>query len=516
VSWKIVSAARALLLFAGGNCDRSTADTQAFPVLARAVACSVQKHVTSSRRFLPYSSAAIDCTLTMSKPISFGFGKQKTSAPAKAISLPARKPAPVKPKAKFGHESDNEDEGEPQLESVTGFTSSGAILSQPVQEKEVFVIKNSGNGDWRTRGRGKNLLPAEVQAQQNGQAATVVEKSEVSKASGLQLAAPGEETTQTGQDTQPEIVATSEGTKQLSEDEQALRALLGTDGDKPTSSTVIAALSNAPLQYRDESEDFRSDVAARPEMSSLEEYAAMPVEEFGMAMLRGMGQKRRANGEVISFNKTEDNPKKVRKQEGFLGIGAKAVPGSGVELGAWGKADMRKNNRGEGFFTPLMRENKATGERITEEELQKRMKEQKGKKEEDDWRDRRDRNLDKSGRHRGGNEKPTGDRKAITNGEDVSPDRKTDSSRHSSSARDDRDYDRSRSRRDKDDRDYESSRSRKDRSRSRDRRHRDKNQYRNADERYDSGSARKSSHKDRDRDRDYERDRDRDRRHRDR
>ena len=116
----------------------------------------------------------------------------------------------------------------------------------------------------------------------------------------------------------------------------------------------------------------------------------MPVEEFGMAMLRGMGQKRRANGEMVDLNpKVEDNPRKQRKQEGFLGIGAKAAPGTnGVELGAWGKADMRKNNKGEGFFTPLMRENKATGERISEDEFQKKLKESKSAKDDEDWRQR--------------------------------------------------------------------------------------------------------------------------------
>lgn len=38
-----------------------------------------------------------------------------------------------------------------------------------------------------------------------------------------------------------------------------------------------------------EAEAFQKDVAALPETSTLEEYAAMPVEAFGEAMLRGMG-----------------------------------------------------------------------------------------------------------------------------------------------------------------------------------------------------------------------------------
>ena len=38
-----------------------------------------------------------------------------------------------------------------------------------------------------------------------------------------------------------------------------------------------------------ESEAFKKDVAGLPDTASLEEYAAMPVEIFGEAMLRGMG-----------------------------------------------------------------------------------------------------------------------------------------------------------------------------------------------------------------------------------
>ena len=73
---------------------------------------------------------------------------------------------------------------------------------------------------------------------------------------------------------------------------------------------------------------------------------------------------------------------------------------------------MRKNNKGEGFFTPLMRENKATGERITEEEFQDKLRQSKGYKSgksEADWRDRRDRNLERSGRDK---DKRNSDQKA--------------------------------------------------------------------------------------------------------
>lgn len=460
----------------------------------------------------------------MSKPISFGFGKRKPSAPLKGANIPSPKPTTSNgaSRAPLPHDSENEDEDEPRHESVTGFSSSGAILSQPIQESQELVIKNAGNGDWRRRGR-KNLLPAEVQAQQRGQDVVVVEKDEVSTASGLQFADKNtrlKELHQNGDSMVTEIEEHIEvPAKELTADEEALQALLDDGSGKSKSNAIISQQGNIQLSARDETQDFREDVASRPEPSTLEEYAAMPVEEFGMAMLRGMGQKRRANGEIIDLNAREDNPRKLRKQEGFLGIGAKAAPGTDVELGAWGKADMRKNNKGQGFFTPLMRENKTTGERISEEEFQKRIKESKGVKEEEDWRQRRDRNLENSGR----------DRK--TNGNDEYRDQMNSFSRSSTSKRDHGDREYSRSKRDKDDRDYDSSRSRRDEDRPKDRsrgdddgdydsRQRDKHRDRRRDEdRYDSSSSHRSHRdrdKDRDRDRERERERDSGRRHRDR
>lgn len=449
----------------------------------------------------------------MSKAISFGFGKPKPAPSLKGA--PPRPPPSKKYQTELlrANESDNEDEEAPQHESVTGFSSSGAILSKPVQEKEVKTIQNAGNGDWRTRGR-KNLLPAEVQAAQNGDV-VMIEKDEVSKESGLKYAEKkttdndAQETATTGDSSK----ATEEPAKELTEDEIAMAALLG---DKPKSNAVISVQVNARLTGQDETADFREDVASRPDSSTLEDYAVMPVEEFGMAMLRGMGQKRKAAGQTINLEgDKDDNPRKVRKQEGFLGIGAKAAPGADIELGAWGKADMRKNNKGQGFFTPLMRENKETGERITEEEFQRRIKESKSSKPEDDWRERRDRNLEKSGRDE--ESRRNGNQKYITEGDDH------DSSRASSSSRkhrDDRDDDKHRSRRQRDDRDYDSSRSRRDRSRSRDRRRRDDDEYdakhrdrhrdRDRDRyrddyRYDSSSSHKSRHRERDKDRDRDR-----------
>jgi len=451
----------------------------------------------------------------MSKPIAFNFGKVKIAPPstsaAPSISLPIKESITIgtsrlpKPRTVLHADAEDQDEEEPKHESVTGFSISGAVLAQPIEEKKELVIENSGNGDWRRRGKGKDLLPQEARAAKDGQNVVVVEKDVVSTASGLQFAA----TTEVVESSTLDIAPTTNGhteVKPKTADEEALAAILSDNPNAPKSTAIIESSTNRSLRPHNETDDFRSDVASRPEPSTLEEYAVMPVEEFGLAMLRGMGKKRRANGEVIDLTPASEKKEvKTRKQEGFLGIGAKAAPGmDGIELGAWGKADMRKNNRGQGFFTPLMVKDTKTGEVVTEEEMERRKKEAVS----GDWRERRDRNLEKHGRERNGDSHKSTMNKSSRRERD-------DDSGHESS----------RSRKEKDrDSDYDSSRSkrRRSRSRSKDRRHRAED-----DGKYESSSSRRHRDYDHDRDRDRngykdrhkdrERDYDRDeRRHKDR
>ncbi|RMZ77120.1 hypothetical protein DV737_g4569, partial [Chaetothyriales sp. CBS 132003] len=306
----------------------------------------------------------------MSKPFAFGIGKPKPKAagPAKFSLGPAAARHKRAGAAPTLDDSDVEDGGddEPRHESVTGFSADGAVLSKPALQRQERVSTASG------------LQFAVPQSKQDAAA----------NASGHIAAerdGPGEEDTAEQQDRPGKKDAAAQQDRPGKKDtveEAALAALLDDASGRPKSNAVIVQKANAALRPHDETADFRADVASRPDSSTLQDYAAMPVEEFGMAMLRGMGKKRRANGEP--------------------------APGSDVELGAWGKADMRKNDKGAGFFIPLMRVNEKTGERLTEEELQQRLKGEKltddgqqqqrlrdGKsgRGERDWRDGRDRKL---------------------------------------------------------------------------------------------------------------------------
>lgn len=486
----------------------------------------------------------------MSKPISFGFSNRPkpssnnnnprsnvNGAVSKPVGGPPSTRKPLTPFAQTSNradsDSEHDDDAPPKHEELAGFSASGGvILSQPKQEQKERVIENNGNGDWRKRGhragQGKNLLPAEVQAAQSGNGLVTQEKDEASQRYGLQYADKDETRTKVPAGMNGVEPSTAmdgkeqEKVAEMTDDDRALRALLDDQG--PTSTAMIDVRANDQWQQRSEADDFRADVSMRPDSSTLEEYASMPVEEFGMAMLRGMGKKRRANGEVIEFGGEKDKSnvqgKERKKQEGFLGIGAKPVKGmEGVELGAWGKSDMRKNAKGEGFFTPVMVEDKRTGERISEEEFERRKRGKNGinpkTNGEDDWRERRDKNLERNGRNRQDDLDGVEDissRKRSREERDYKDsrsgrDRHRDMQDDEHSSRSHRNHARSRSRdrrrhEDRDDRDDRDRRSDRDR-------HRDK--YKD-DDRYDSSSSRRSEprHRDRDHGRDRDRDRDRD------
>ncbi|KAK1923253.1 DExH-box splicing factor binding site-domain-containing protein [Papiliotrema laurentii] len=115
-------------------------------------------------------------------------------------------------------------------------------------------------------------------------------------------------------------VKTEPGVKEepLSLEEQALRAVLAgntpgeSEEDRKQRELVIGVHANT--YEMSEAEAYKRDVAALPEESTLDDYATVPVEAFGMAMARGMGWDPKS-----SENTTVHEPK-VRPQ--LLGLGA--------------------------------------------------------------------------------------------------------------------------------------------------------------------------------------------------
>lgn len=395
------------------------------------------------------------------------------------------------------------------------------------------MIKVESNNNWRDRGRrrrGKNLLPAEVQRQReaeagaggNGEGKVVVEREGPGVEFGLSYAKKGEEggegdVAMVDTEPQPE----PEVRKELTEDEIALQSLVrGANGEEGRRSDLVIGGSalDGDDDHQDEATSFREDVASRPDMASLDQYAAVPVEEFGAALLRGMGWKEGqpvGRGNYAAGGNANGAKARVpERRPGYLGIGAKDIGGkmgAEAEIGAWGKTAMRKSKRdggssGEGLYMPVMMKQKNTGELITEDEFKTLSK--SGQVMEEDWKERRDRNLEKNGR----------DRRRYYDDDDNDYDRnKRGSSRRDRSRSSDRKESDSRRRRDDsednsrgrggDDRYYRDREGYRDRDRDRDSDRKHKDSRRRRDD-YDSRAS-SSSHSSR-RDRGDRRDRDRD------
>lgn len=138
-----------------------------------------------------------------------------------------------------------------------------------------------------------------------------------------------------------------------------------------------------------------------PDMSTLEEYDAIPVESFGLAMLRGMGYEPPKEDRKLNV---EERP----RRPDFLGIGASVRPEdtkSAQEL-AVKKHQQRKKDRN---YVPLVKINKRTGQIVTEEEDNKQERPAASRQSEDKsiisrpsgFRQKRSRSrsLSQSGRH---------------------------------------------------------------------------------------------------------------------
>lgn len=306
-------------------------------------------------------------------------------------------------------DSDSDDEiinQEPQLVSSFDNSAGGAItINGGGKPKAPLVIQGQRNRDWREEARkkrGKNLLPAELQGIRSGQVPlekTVTEKQNALQEFGL-VSITTEAKDMDGDLVMPEAsiarnVSQVEAPLPKTGDEEALDALLG-QGLKASNLILPAMAANdeeAIMQNRrsgaNEDGSFRSDVASRPDSASLDEYAAVPIEEFGAALLRGMGWK---EGDAVGKRKHQKvKARVVERRPALLGIGAKEVAGGVEELGAWGKTTMKGKRKVEKSYTPVLLRNTRTGEILTEEELEAKQEAQK--REDIDWRERRDRNL---------------------------------------------------------------------------------------------------------------------------
>ncbi|KAK8180120.1 DExH-box splicing factor binding site-domain-containing protein [Phyllosticta capitalensis] len=309
-----------------------------------------------------------------------------SSAPAPAkfsLALGSKKaPAPANKKRPHSTLQDSDDEdAAPQAQTVSHFdvAAGGAIDSAKKETSNgPLVISSQPNRDWRAesqRKRQKSALPNRQNAHANAAADDFEEEKPVY---GLNIvnkeasSTPTEEQNGAATTPAPEGEAgaaagdsTSEPAKPKTDDQLAIEALTG---DKPKSELVLPAVET-------EEQAFRRDYESAPDMASLNEYEAVPVEEFGAALLRGMGWK---EGEAIGRRKGQKavQPRILEKRPALLGIGAKADAAIGEEMGTWGKT-AKSRRKGPETYNPVVLRNAKTGEQLTEEELRKKMEDLK-------------------------------------------------------------------------------------------------------------------------------------------
>jgi G-patch domain len=419
-----------------------------------------------------------------------------TSSKPVSLSIGSRLPAGSSRKrlhSTLVGDSDSDDDKNAGPQLLSGFdrvTGKAITDSQRDEEKQPLVITQQKNQDWRTEAakkRGKNLLPAEEQVRRAGQGPQeeggadeeekpvygllVTKRPAADEANGNAVAARS-------------VAQPSSETKTKTADEEAMDALLG---NHTTSSNLVipnaSTSSNAFASRQSEGEMFKSDVDARPDVPSLADYAAVPIEEFGKALLRGMGWK---EGEELGRAKgAGGKTREVKRRPALLGIGAKEAPEGLEELGAWGKG-AKKSRRIDTSYMPLVMQNSKTGEQLTEEELTK--KNQRNTLVMEDQERHRDSESHSERRHRDRDDRNRNSSNSRRRDRDRSPSRRL---------RTDEDRDRDRDRKGHRD-DHDGNSRRRDRV-SDSRRHDDEERRRRRHEEPDNRERDRQRHRDRDR-----------------
>lgn len=285
-----------------------------------------------------------------------------------------KRPRPHALGAGSDSESDDEHHHRGRHEVITGFGADGAETERERRAKEAvkreFVIERQPNRDWRAEVKaqrpGKNLLPEEARAQRNG---TTVETEPADQDKEIKWGltvkekpakdddqsagdAPNERPEHPNGHAQPEAPA-----PERTADDEAMDALLGRTPKKQ---------KTIPQPALSEDDAYRRDAEAAGAASTLDDYEAMPVEEFGAALLRGMGW----NGEQRG-----PKPKEARRRANRLGLGAKELK-EAEDLGGWNQNGAKKKR-------PRL-----------DEYRREESKRKEGRRQEDSYKKERDRERD--------------------------------------------------------------------------------------------------------------------------
>ncbi|KAI9648672.1 hypothetical protein NHQ30_003310 [Ciborinia camelliae] len=293
-------------------------------------------------------------------------GFSLSAASKNGFAKPNSRPQPrsglgKRPRSSFAHDDEDSEDSDDgtrarrgKHEAVTGFADGGVIREGDEKKMTMpLVIPKQENRDWKGEARdrkgrgdagatrGRNLLPEEEQKRRAGvgkeESVDSVNGNDGEIKWGLTVKTKVKEEINDdgemiGQTIKVEEAEEAEEKPRFkTEDELALEALMGVDSKRNGPDLIITSVNGNGNgngngnELVAEEDAYKKAIALAPDVSTLEDYEAVPVEEFGAALLRGMGwdgKERKGGG------------KEVKRRQNLLGLGAKELKDA-EELGAW-------------------------------------------------------------------------------------------------------------------------------------------------------------------------------------
>ncbi|ORY04848.1 hypothetical protein K493DRAFT_311235 [Basidiobolus meristosporus CBS 931.73] len=269
-----------------------------------------------------------------SQPTSSNSTSNKFSL-LKAKNKPKPRQPEIAKKSAFGEESNKRERDENEIEYVTGLEEN-QITSLNPKDTGPLVIPKLENETFGRNKKRAHYIPE--QEQKNSDSVEVTLLNNKPTTYGLQIptkasAESSKNTTDqnTATDVTKDATTTPEEKPAVNANPeedlttQAIKELTGGTSEEGASSEqrVLPALESNDRVT--EGELFRQDVASRPRECTLEEYENVPVEEFGAALLRGMGWK---DGQAIGKSRKNGmlKPIEFAPRPSLLGLGARPKP----------------------------------------------------------------------------------------------------------------------------------------------------------------------------------------------
>ncbi|KZV71967.1 hypothetical protein PENSPDRAFT_576804 [Peniophora sp. CONT] len=283
--------------------------------------------------------------------------------PERANSKPG---SPLRQEDVSRYVDSSEEEDEERDELVTEFDKFGAkrcVLHEDKNSKGPLIIPALQNKDWRAMAKARRQ-GSERYVPQSASAGTGADGSVGGLGTrdtinsgpekvGLEVRARVKSEEGEDQEMTPAAAAEEVKVEEETEDQRALRALLSGD----TGAQDIAVI---PLRASEE-DAYKQDVDELPEEATLEDYERVPVEQFGAALLRGMGWQ---EGQAASrkSRKGPIEPYLPTARPALLGLGAKEQ-----EVLDDGSQKNKRSTRPERRYVPVIQKERESGTSSREE-----------------------------------------------------------------------------------------------------------------------------------------------------